>query len=242
MKNNIYFYFLFLFIINNSIFSQSDNLSSFTTLSVTYKFHKNWYTNIETQARSIAEFQKIDYYEIKGGIGYNFNSSNQAFIGSGRYANYSKNKLSREELRFWLQYNYSKVISRFKIEQRFRAEKRFFHNPVTDVNTNTERFRYRLNVICPINNTKIEAKTFFVNSYDELFIATDQPTISRNRIYFGGGYQLNTTIGFSLGYLFQRDFSTVNTNTNFLFSGCTITINSKNKATIPTPIETLNAD
>lgn len=229
----------FLFNLYNLKAQNQEHLSGFSTLSLTYKPHKNWYGYLETQARSIATFEKVDYYEIKGGIGYTFNSQHQAFLGSGRYANYSKNKLSREELRFWLQYTFSKVISRFKIEQRLRAEKRFFHNPITDVNTNTERFRYRLNIILPINNKKVEAKTFFVNTYDELFASIDAPTINRNRIYLGGGYQINNAIGVSLGYLFQRDFGlTSNTNLHFLFSGINFTLDTSKKsnpALVPTP-------
>ena len=220
---------------------QKEHLSGFGTISLTYKFDKNWYTYLETQGRSIADFGKIDYYEIKGGTGYTFNGSNQAFVGLGRYANYTNSKLSREELRVWLQYVYSKFVSKLKIEQRVRAEKRFFHNPVTDVNTNSERFRYRLNLILPLNNPKIEPKTFFANTYGELFLTTDHPTISRNRLFAGGGYQFSNSVGMSLGYLFQRDFNVKNTNTHFLFCGLNFIID-RSKSAQPSHIVTPDAD
>ena len=226
---NLHTFSIFLFFINFIALSQ-EHLSGFTSISLTYKPHKNWYGYLETQGRSISDFNKIDYYEIKGGAGYNFNASNQAFIGLGRYANYTDSKLSKEELRIWLQYSYSKFVSKLKIEQRIRAEKRLYHNPITNANTNSERFRYRLNLILPINNDKVEAKTFFVNTYDELFATTDKPTISRNRMYVGGGYQFNKSVGTSLGYLFQREFGiTSNTNLHFIFCGLNFTIDKSKK-------------
>lgn len=241
MKKTIQFLLLALFISLPSI-AQNEHLSGFTSISLTYKFDKNWYAYLETQGRSIADFNKIDYYEIKGGTGYNLNSNNQAFIGLGRYANYTDSKLAKEELRVWLQYTYSTFVSRLKIEQRLRAEKRFFHFPITDASQNSERFRYRLNLILPINNKKVEAKTFFVNTYDELFATTDEPTISRNRMYLGGGYQFSKSFGASLGYLFQREFGlTSNTNLHFIFCGLNFTID-KSKKEIPTNVPSPDHD
>jgi len=232
---------LFFLLVNFTITSQSNELSGFTSVTVAYKIDKNWSTNLETQIRSIADFNKIDYYEIKGGLGYHFNSNNQSLVGLGRYASYSKNKLNREEFRVWLQYLNSNYISRLKIEQRLRAEKRFFHNPISNENSNSERFRYRLNLILPINNKKIQAKTFFVNSYDELFITTDSPTISRNRIFMGGGYQMNNSVGFALGYLFQREFSSNTINYNFIYCGINFMIDRSKKSN-EEHITTPNAD
>ncbi|WP_073310778.1 DUF2490 domain-containing protein [Flavobacterium terrae] len=233
MKRIILILLISIFSNTNLSAQNEEHLSGFTTFSLTYKFNKKWYSYLELQGRSIAEFSKIDYYEIKGGSGYNINGNNQAFIGLGRYVNYKNSKLSREELRFWLQYTFSKNISRIKFENRFRAEKRFFHNPVTDANTNTERYRYRLNILVPINKEKFEAKTIFLNTFDELFIGPEKPTINRNRIFLGGGYQATKSFGVSLGYLFQREF-TANTNTNlhFLFCGLNFAIDGS-KSDIP---------
>lgn len=233
MKKIIFILTLSLFFNLQSNAQNDEHLSGFSSLSLTYKFNKKWYGYVELQERSIADFSKIDYYEVKGGMGYNINGSNQAFIGLGRYANYKDSRLSREELRFWLQYTFSKNISRVKFEQRVRLEKRLFHNPVTDANTNTERYRYRLNLIVPINKEKVEAKTIFLNTYDELFIGPEKPTINRNRMYLGGGYQFTKSFGASLGYLFQREFgATANSNFHFLFCGLNFTIDGS-KSDIP---------
>ncbi|WP_258929229.1 DUF2490 domain-containing protein [Flavobacterium davisii] len=203
---------------------------------MTYKFNKKWYVYGELQARSIADLTTVDYYEIKGGSGYNINSSNQTFLGLGRYANYREKSISNEELRFWLQYTYNKSFGRVKIENRIRAEKRLFYNPITSINTNTERYRDRMNVIVPINNRKVEANTFFANVYDELFLGPDSPIIKRNRMYVGGGYQLSKDFGVTLGYLFQRDFNLkANTNLHFIFCGLNFIIDRSNSIPVEAP-------
>lgn len=233
---------LLIFILISSItFAQNkEHLSGFTTLSLTYKFDKKWFAYAELQERSINEFNKIDYYEIKGGAGYTINSNHQVFAGVGRYANYTNSIISREELRFWLQYTYNKTFGRVKLENRFRGEKRLFHNPISNIDTNTERYRNRLNCIVPINKQKVEAKTLFVNAYDELFVGPEKPTINRNRMYVGGGYQFTKSVGTSLGYLFQRDFgATANSNLHFIFCSLNFTIDKSKK---DTPVEVPTQD
>ncbi|MEB3800002.1 DUF2490 domain-containing protein [Flavobacterium columnare] len=235
MKKNLLI-LLLVFSIGNVLGQNEEHLSGFSTLSLTYKFNKKWYVYGELQARSIADLTTVDYYEVKGGSGYNINSSNQAFLGLGRYANYREKSISNEELRFWLQYTYAKTIGRVKFENRMRGEKRLFHNPITGINTNTERYRDRINVIIPINNKKVDANTFFVNAYDELFLGPDNPVIKRNRMYAGGGYQLSKYFGVSLGYLFQRDFGLkTNTNLHFIFCGLNFTIDKSNSAPVEAP-------
>ncbi|MCL9809704.1 DUF2490 domain-containing protein [Flavobacterium luminosum] len=225
---------------HNTLFAQKkEHLSGFSTLSVSYRFNPKWYVYGETQARSIADFSKIDYYEIKAGGGYNFNKKHQLFAGLGSYNTYTDSKKTREEFRVWLQYAYSEFISRVRIEQRFRTEKRFFHDPITDSNTNAERYRYRLSLIVPLNNETIQAKTLFVNTYDEVFFSSDAPTFSRNRLFGGIGYQASNSMGVTVGYLWQRDLSaTKNTNTHFLFCGINFTLahkEHKSSSTIVTP-------
>lgn len=56
-----------------------EHISSFNMLSITYKFSKKWMAYTEFQTRSIEDYSYIDYYEMKGGVGYNINRDNQAF-------------------------------------------------------------------------------------------------------------------------------------------------------------------
>lgn len=123
MKKHFVFVLLILAVIGKA--QNKEHISSFNMLSITYKFSKKWMAYTEFQTRSIEDYTNIDYYETKGGVGYNINRDNQAFVGIGRYGTYKEQKISQEELRLWLQYTYSHNIGRVNIDHRGRAEQRF---------------------------------------------------------------------------------------------------------------------
>ncbi len=184
-----------------------EHLSSFNMVSFTYKHDKKWMAYLELQDRAIEEFSKPDYYEVKGGIGYNIDKNNQPFIGIGRYGTYKESKFYQEEFRIWLQYIFSQKISKLKIDHRLRAEKRFFYFPQSGLADNTSRFRYRMALTLPLNKEKIEPNTFFLNAFEEVFAGPNAPNFKRNRLFGGFGYQLNDYIGANMGYMLQREFA-----------------------------------
>ncbi|MFT3919156.1 DUF2490 domain-containing protein [Cloacibacterium sp.] len=195
-----------------------EHLSSFNMVSFTYKHDKKWMAYIELQDRAIEEFSKPDYYEVKGGIGYNIDKNNQPFIGIGRYGTYKESKFYQEEFRIWLQYIFSQKISKLKIDHRLRAEKRFFYFPQSGLADNTSRFRYRMALTLPLNKDKIEPNTFFLNAFEEVFAGPNAPNFKRNRLFGGFGYQLNDYIGANMGYMWQREFANSgNRSLHFLY-------------------------
>lgn len=101
-----------------------EHASSFAAITVNYKFHPKFFIYAETQMRGIEEFAYPDYYEIKGGVGYNLTKNHKPFVGLGRYATYTDHSISKEEFRVWLQdvIDFKKGIVKF--ENRFRAEKK----------------------------------------------------------------------------------------------------------------------
>lgn len=210
---------LLLITFSTRILAQTEeHFSNYNMVSFSYKHNKKWSAYLELQSRSIEDFSTPDYYEIKGGIGYNLNKNNQAFVGIGRYGTYKDRKFSQEEFRVWLQYIYSHNINNIKIDHRLRAEKRFYYYPITDKTDNAERFRYRLSATLPLNNKKIEPGTFFVNAFEELFLGEYNPTLKRSRTFAGFGYQINPYIGTNVGYIFQKEFSNSgNKNLHFIY-------------------------
>ncbi|MDR2206810.1 MAG: DUF2490 domain-containing protein [Flavobacteriaceae bacterium] len=222
-------FLLLLFVSSRYLLSQSgdkEHLSGFGVTSITYKHDKKWSAYLELQMRSIENFSLPDYYEMKGGIGYNVAQGNQVFVGIGKYGTYRNSDFYQREFRLWLQYTLSHNIHRLKIDHRIRAEKRFYYFPQTDTKSNTERFRYRLSLTLPINKEKVESNTFFVNGYEEIFVGPEDPFFKRNRFFAGGGYQFNDNISGSLGYMWQRDFSIDSAiNLHFLYFGISFTFN-----------------
>lgn len=222
MKKNV-----LLFLFSGVLAFGQDHLSSFNVVSVNYKMSPKWSAFVEGQLRSRRDYSVIDYYEIKGGVGYNFIKNNQLFVGLGRYGTYENKKFSQEEFRLWLQYTLSQRLGRVKFDHRVRLEKRFFHNPIDDINTEAVRYRYRLSATLPINNTKVQEKTLFVNAFEEVFFGKGEPNFKRNRTFAGVGYQFNNSLSATTGYMFQREFSkSGNDNFHFLYFSLNFTIDA----------------
>lgn len=217
--------FLLVFI-GSFVFGQ-DHLSGFNMMSFTYKIDPKWMAYVELQTRARRDYTVIDYYETKGGIGYNITKNNQIFAGVGRYGTYEKMKITQEEFRTWLQYTFTQRFGRLKLDHRGRAEHRFFYASQTGEHTEANRFRYRLSATLPINKDKVQEKTLFVNAFEELFFGSKDPNFKRNRTFAGFGYQFNNSLSVTSGYMFQREFALKgNDNFHFLYFALNFTIDA----------------
>ena len=217
------FIFLLLF---TEISGQQEHISSFSSLTLTYKLHPKFFLYAETQLRGIDDYSYPDYYEIKGGIGYNLTKNHKPFIGIGRYGNYKNHLMDKEEFRVWLQDVVDLKKGKFKFENRIRAEKSWFYEPRKDVHSDRIRLRYRLNISVPLNAKSVKPGTIFANVYDEVFVVvTEKPSFARNRVFGGFGYQIDENFGIASGYLWQREFAkSGNKNVHFLYLALNITI------------------
>lgn len=221
--------FCFILLITFAIFAKSqtnnsEHISGFTVVSLNYKHDQKWSAYLELQQRSIEDFSLPDYYEIKGGIGYNINKNNQSFVGLGRYATYKESRIVNEEFRIWLQHTYSFSVDKLKIDNRLRLEKRFFHNAVTDLDTNDERYRLRTTLTMPLNNEKMAPKTIFANAFNEVFIGPNGDLFKRNRIFGGLGYVFSPLVSVNLGYMWQRELYPSPRSLHFLYLGFNFTL------------------
>lgn len=219
---------LVLFVFYTSLSAQKEHVSSYSTVSVTYKVHPKFFLFAEGQLRGIEDYSYPDYYEIKGGIGYNLTKNHKPFIGIGRYGNYKNHLLDKEEFRLWLQDVVDLKAGKYKFENRVRAEKSWFYEPQKDITSDRIRLRYRMNVSVPLNADSVKPGTIFANAYDEVFfVVTEKPTFARNRVYGGLGYQIDENFGIASGYLWQREFAkSGNKNLHFLYLSLNITIDA----------------
>src|SRR5690606_17961850 len=119
MKNRLYFILILLLSITAK--AQQEHISSFNAVTVTYKFHPKFYLYAEGQLRGIEDYAYPDYYELKGGIGYNLTKNHKPFIGIGRYGTYKNHIMDKEEFRVWLQDVIDLKAGKVKFENRFRA-------------------------------------------------------------------------------------------------------------------------
>lgn len=204
IKTSIFFVLTFLMLTN--IFAQEEKFAGYLMESISYKFHPDWSLYIELQQRALEDFPTPDYYEFKGGLTYFISDKHQPFIGLGRYVTHKNHQVDKQEFRVWLQYVFSHNIDRVKFEHRGRAEQRFYYEPIKDLHSKANRYRYRLNITVPINHPKVQPKTFFINTFDEIFFVNDHPTFARNRFYAGTGYKFTDLFSMGIGYMNQKEF------------------------------------
>ncbi|MDL1913663.1 MAG: DUF2490 domain-containing protein [Bergeyella sp.] len=214
-------YFFYFFLSVNFLAQKRKTGSHFSSFSVTsfvYKHNEKWGAYMELQMRSLEKFGLPDYYEIKGGPNYNFNKNNQVLIGMGRYGTYNTQSLYLRETRFWLQYVLSHKVARLKIDHRLRTEQRYFYFVHSKNHAQDIRFRYRLSLILPVNKSKVEKGTVFVGAHEEFFFGKQNPDIfKRNRLYGGLGYQVSSLLITQLGYLWQKEYSSLADERNYHF-------------------------
>lgn len=215
--------------------AQQENISSFNSITVTYKFHPKFFLFAEGQIRGTEDYSYPDYYEIKGGIGYNLSKNHKPFIGFGRYGNYKNRKMDKEEFRIWLQDVIDLKAGRFKFENRVRAEKSWFYEPQIGVNSGRIRLRYRMNISVPLNSESVKPGTISANAFDEVFfITTEKPTFARNRMFGGFSYQVDEIFGMSTGYMWQREFGkSGNKNIHYLYLALSINIDNSEEKDYP---------
>ncbi|TWR30550.1 DUF2490 domain-containing protein [Mucilaginibacter pallidiroseus] len=165
----------------------------------------HWGGYIELQARANEIANQFFYYETKGGVSYDIAKNYIALIGTGRYVTKDFTNLEApptvQEFRLWEQFTINSFLDRLKLEHRYRAEQRWLNGIYRN------RFRYRLNVVVPLNHKKVEAKTYFISVFDELFFNNKAPHFERNRFSAAFGYQFDKSLSVQAGYLDQYNYN-----------------------------------
>lgn len=217
MKNIICVIYIFLLILSSAN-AQQKNLGTWHVVNAQYNINKKWFVWGELQTRSQQFMNSFFYYETKGGAGRYIGKDFSLWVGTGRYATYAsdgnfKKPFANEELRFWQQLNMNNYVHRVKFEHRYRVEQRWLTQ-----GGYKNRYRYRLNTFLPLNDTKVTAKTFFLNAHDEIFLTNKKPHFERNRVFAGAGYMPNKSTTLMAGYMYQYDYmaSGVSSGKNFL--------------------------
>lgn len=163
-----------------------------------------WGGYAELQLRTNGAFSQFQYYEAKAGVSYDIDKNFVALMGTGTYHTYDYLDLSKgpntNEYRVWEQMTINQYLTPIKFEHRYRVEQRWVNGDYRN------RFRYRLNMFIPLNNTKIVAKTWFLSIFDEVFFNNKAPNFERNRISASLGYQFDKKWIVQAGWINQRNY------------------------------------
>lgn len=189
-----------------SLYAQNDkDMGSWFIVNGEYEFAKNFLAYMELQARSQKPFHKVFYGEIKGGVTWKFHKNFAGFVGFGNYRTYDWKDLDAgvktNELRIWEQFVITQSLDRLKFEHRFRAEQAWLNKKYRN------RFRYRFNVIIPLNKRKVEKNTVFLSIADEIFMTNTAPYFMRNRFYAGAGYQATDFMTIQAAWVNQFNYT-----------------------------------
>lgn len=185
--------------------AQTQDFGSWNVINTDFTLGPKWGLYSELQLRSQSFYRNHFYHEVKGGVMYSLNKNFSFLLGAGRYVTYTdggsfKRPVTANEFRFWQQINMNHYLEKLKFEHRYRVEQRWFKNSYRN------RFRYRLNTVLPINKKKVEAKTFYLTAFEEIFLTNEAPFFERNRVFGGFGYQFTKWFGVQPGYVYQFDY------------------------------------
>ena len=237
MNRNLHLLLLILIGICTTSQAQ-ENIGTWNVLNFNVKINSKWNVFAETQLRSLSFYDEFHYYEYKSGVSYKISPNFSVTAGVGSYNTFSPGgnfeiPVQNKEIRTWLQVNMRNPLEFMTFEHRYRAEQRFTSNGYRN------RFRYRLAATIPLNNKKIEPKTFYLSVWNEIFFTDKEPYFERNRLFVGVGYEFSKKIAFQTGYIHQFDYK-INDETGRDFINLALLYNidlsTKNKTDfIPTP-------
>jgi len=199
MKKFVLFSFL---IAGFGAFSQNSNLGNWWIYFGNKKLNNKWNIHHEVQYRNYNAIGDLEQLLLRGGVGYNLTeSNNNVLLGYGYILseNYIRDtqKMAVNEHRIYQQFVTKQTFGRFNLAHRYRLEERFVEDKFKF------RFRYFLTLKIPLNNKTLAYKTFYLSSYNELFIGGASPKFDRNRLYGGLGYKVNNNLKFEVGYMSQ---------------------------------------
>jgi hypothetical protein len=151
---------------------------------------------------------------IRAGIGYRLPDKWQGATGFARFSFQQDGRTNRLEWRLWQELSRTHPLGPIALQQRLRAEARFFEQlpggSEAGGHSFNMRFRYRLQTFVPIarlGRKKEESPVLLLNVADELFLNTGREiihnTLDNNRFIVGPALRLNPALTLALLYNHQ---------------------------------------
>ncbi|MEP7233333.1 MAG: DUF2490 domain-containing protein [Ginsengibacter sp.] len=209
--------------------AQNNKTGSLDIINLTYHLNSRFALFTEAETRSQLITRDFFYHEIKAGAFYYFPNTSSLFAGFGNYETYTspgafKRPVIANEYRLWEQLTIGTNIGKLKIEHRYRIEQRWINGKYSN------RFRYRISPLMPLNHKTILPKTIYLTVNDEVFFTDQQPYFIRNRVYAGGGYQFSKVFTLQSGFIHQFDYRITDggSGTNYIQTSLIFNLNYTN--------------
>lgn len=155
------------------------------------------------QYRTYTFINDFEQRIIRGSMYYRLEKYNLQFSAGAAHANTSKynarndGKVNTDENRLFQQILFGNHFGSLYINHRYRLEQRYFK--VQDI----LRFRYNLNIQCPINKKEIVPGAVYLSLSNEIFINNKNPHFDRFRTIGEIGYFISPSFRVQSGILWQ---------------------------------------
>ena len=176
--------------------AQDSNLGNWLVYIGNKKLDNQWNIHHEVQYRNYNAIGDLEQLLLRTGVGKNLTKGNNnllmgyGFIRSENYTN-MEDKIVVNEHRIFQQFITKQTIGKVGVQHRYRFEQRFVEEDFK------LRFRYFLGLTYPIT------EQFYVSTYNEIFINTEQNAFDRHRLYGGLGYRVSDKVKIEVGYMNQ---------------------------------------
>lgn len=160
-----------------------------------------WRFVFDAQHRDYGLIGDLDHIIVRPGIQYFHTPTRSSYLAGYSFflfQNEGDSNNTTLENRIFQDVDLRHSVGRVLLRHRYRAEERFVQNAPFAF-----RLRYAVFIDVPLNNKKIQAKTWYIPIWNEVFINTDPIRFDRNWLYVGLGYQITDGFGVRLGAMDQ---------------------------------------
>jgi hypothetical protein len=226
MKKNKIMVLAILFILNIGAYAQSPRITDNQT-NTWYMYMGNHKLSDKWELHTLYHFRRTDLGQswqqslARIGVNYHVAPGLVASAGADWVVSYPYGvqpiSYNTTEYTAWEALFYRHQVGRLSFMHRYRLEQRFIEKDSYDSTasewqktgtTYKDRFRYMLSVDIPLNNPKMQDKTWFISANDEIFIGMGKNQaknlFEQNRIYGALGYRFNKDFNLQLGYMNQK--------------------------------------
>ena len=192
-----------------------NDLGSWVNANSTVRFSDRWSVFAQVEVRHWEFASNRSEILLRGAGHYDFSPKAMGGLGYVRvdfrpFEDRDNGNRDIIENRLYQQFAIKQAWARATFEHRFRLEQRWFDKTRVDdyrpgETKYSNRGRYRLQVIIPLNHDSIQPGTYFVNVNNETFlnVGDDEKVFDQNRLAFAGGYQFTPNANLQLGLLWQ---------------------------------------
>lgn len=195
--------FLCLLFLSSNVLSQNSDFGNWMIYFGNKSLGSGFNLHHEVQYRNYNIAGDLEQLLLRTGIGLNLSeNNNNALLGYGfvhgkYYRSDSDEIFHANEHRIFQQFMTRQSFNRLFLQHRYRFEQRFFAEDFR------LRFRYFLALNILLNNDEMLRNTWYLSSYNELFVQPTGEPFDRNRLYGGVGYKVSDSLRLEVGYMNQ---------------------------------------